>query len=359
MSDSGMGQRLRRLVARSCFEVVRLRDASAPSTYGYYLDRVRSASLPERLSYLVEHADARRNFEAILPKTRSVVVVAKRIPVHSHCDPSVRIARFAGINDYHLSFKRALNAFAEALALLQPNSAEASRACTDSAPILERELARSVHIGIVGHNQQLIIPGEGSHYLLAELFCQTDWTHYRQDFAKGGVPAPLPALGCARCGSCARQCPTGALTGGYDVGKCIAYWNTQHVGVLPPAIAVAMGNRLWGCDTCQDACPHNRGEHAAAALSQCGDFCERSALCDLTLTEILTLSQRQLRKRLQLTCLNHAHPALLIRNACIVIANTRQTRYIAPIASLASHARQPWLRETASWALSRLHPVLS
>ena len=155
--------------------------------------------------------------------------------------------------------------------------------------------------------------------------------------------------GCMRCckrGSrrCVASCPTGALSeSGYDVSRCLSYWSTQHRGEVPEEMARAMGARLWGCDSCQTNCPWVR----RAAPRPVGT----TPLSELTLGDILTSSGKQIQKRLAQSPLGDAHPSMIVRNACIVVANTGNDAYRGELERLAHDHATDWVRHTALWAL--------
>ncbi len=155
--------------------------------------------------------------------------------------------------------------------------------------------------------------------------------------------------GCMRCckrGSrrCVASCPTGALSeSGYDVSRCLSYWSTQHRGKVPEEMARAMGARLWGCDSCQTNCPWVR----RAAPRPVGT----TPLSELTLGDILTSSGKQIQKRLAQSPLGDAHPSMIVRNACIVVANTGNDAYRGELERLAQNHATDWVRHTALWAL--------
>ncbi len=155
--------------------------------------------------------------------------------------------------------------------------------------------------------------------------------------------------GCMRCCKrgwrrCVASCPTGALSeSGYDVSRCLSYWSTQHRGLVPEEMARAMGARLWGCDSCQTNCPWVR----RAAPRPVGT----TPLSELTLGDILTLSGKQLQKHLAQSPLGDAHPSMVVRNACIVVANTGNDAYRGELERLAQNHATDWVRHTALWAL--------
>ena len=143
---------------------------------------------------------------------------------------------------------------------------------------------------------------------------------------------------------CVASCPTGALSeSGYDVSRCLSYWSTQHRGLVPEEMARAMGARLWGCASCQTNCPWVR----RAAPRPVGT----TPLSELTLGDILTSSGKQLQKHLAQSPLGDAHPSMVVRNACIVVANTGNDAYRGELERLAQNHATDWVRHTALWAL--------
>lgn len=124
------------------------------------------------------------------------------------------------------------------------------RICVDSAPILERSFACSSGIGCIGKNNMLIIPGYGSYFYLAEILTT--------------VPLDIPDVKpvdniCGKCNNCIKACPTGALMGpnDFDSSKCLSYLTIESKGSIDENTGRKLGNCFFGCDICQEVCPHN------------------------------------------------------------------------------------------------------
>ena len=315
--------------------------ASATLTYGKYREIVDNG-VPPQLEYLRRNAECRAGFESLMPGTKSIVCCAIAMPRLAETAPC-KFARFCALGNYHDVFRDALGQLDGMLRDLYP--IQNSRICVDSAPILERELAVRAGLGSIGFNHMVIHPELGSFIALGELLLDVDlsgetWLNYRTGpfNAQSLVPG---AHGCCDPSKrrCVAACPTHALTAnGYDYHRCIAYWTTQHKGEIPEEFASAMGDVLWGCDRCQNACPRS-GKYVGASRP--------SPLETLEIVEILTLSGKALRKRLENSPLFDAAPNMVQRNAAIVAGNTHDTRYRDILESVAQNHACDWVRATA------------
>ncbi|GMV03909.1 MAG: tRNA epoxyqueuosine(34) reductase QueG [Gemmatimonadota bacterium] len=224
------------------------------------------------MAYLARpDAVARREaLEKTLAGVRSVVVVGHEYfqeDPEGVPDDSSRgvIARYARGRDYHKVVKKRLTTLGrwleqEVAAASGPGaSAEASgavawRAYVDTGPILERELARRAGLGWFGKNTMLIHPRKGSYFFLGVLLTDVELA----------PDEPFTADFCGSCTACLDACPTGALLGRdehgapvLDANLCISYLTIEHRGAIPAGLRPAMGNRIYGCDVCQEVCPWN------------------------------------------------------------------------------------------------------
>ncbi len=203
-------------------------------------------------------AVARREaLEHTLPGVRSVVVVAEPYdpddPPGIPDDPSLGvIARYARGRDYHKVLLRKLQAMARGL----PDGV-AARPYVDTGPILERALGREAGLGWQGRNTMLIHPRRGSYFFLGSLLVDAE--------VAGAGEAEEVGDHCGTCRACLDACPTGALLGRDDTGapvmdatRCISYLTIELDGPIPEELRPLMGNRVFGCDICQEVCPWNR-----------------------------------------------------------------------------------------------------
>ena len=199
------------------------------------------------MGYMEQHAPIRRNPQGLLPNARTVVSVAlnyypaEEMPTHNP-----RFARYAYGADYHDVMRHMLGTLAEYMQSIAPCHC---RCCCDTAPIFERYWAVKAGIGFTGRNSQLIIPGMGSYFFLGEVLTTLDI-----------APSQPLASQCGDCHRCVDACPVGAIASdaSIDARRCISCQTIENKGDIPLDVAQRMGRRVYGCDTCQEVCPHNR-----------------------------------------------------------------------------------------------------
>lgn len=197
------------------------------------------------MDYMARNTDKRLDPCLLVQGVRSIISVALNYaPAVRLPDGEPQIAAYALGKDYHDIVKARLHSLAARLGLT------AYRAFCDTAPVLERYWAEQAGLGWIGRNHQLIIPHAGSMFFLGELFTDAEADRY---------DTPTKPR-CGSCHACIEACPTGALgrDGRFSSGKCLSYLTIEHHGDIPPGLAAKMGDMVYGCDRCQDACPHNR-----------------------------------------------------------------------------------------------------
>ena len=203
-----------------------------------------------KMGYLHRNIEKRFDPGQLLNGARSVICVALNYrPAADELseDTPVRIARFGQYEDYHPFIKDRLFQLAEFI----KNGIEDGirfKACVDSVPIAERALAQRAGLGFIGRNHMLINPEMGSQFLLGELITTLDLE----------PDEPFAQVPCGDCGRCIRACPTGALSfdGFFDARKCISYLTIEEPDGIPAEFKSKIGNRIFGCDECILACPH-------------------------------------------------------------------------------------------------------
>ena len=204
------------------------------------------------MEYLVKRAGLREHPSRLLPEARSVIVVAMNYAVAGEMvstGPSQgEVARFARGLDYHQVIRGRLHLLAEELRRLVPDAR--CRATVDSAPMMERDFAQLAGLGWFGKNTTLITEQFGSWVVLGALITTAELT----------PDVPMVKSRCGSCRACLDACPTGALVAPYrlDARKCLSYWTIEHQGPIPNEMAERLDGRVFGCDACQQACPHNR-----------------------------------------------------------------------------------------------------
>lgn len=212
------------------------------------------------MHYMENHLDMRLDPRLLMDGLQSIVSVALNYaPGHTLPKGEYQFAAYALGKDYHDIVKQKLRQLAAFLInLLQVPSnddttpAEAAplqfRVFSDSAPILERYWAVKAGLGWTGRNHQLIVPRAGSMFFLGELFVSVPM-----------APDAPTANHCGACHQCVDACPTGALSlsNPFRAERCLSYQTIENRGDIPPDIAEKMGDTIYGCDRCQQACPWN------------------------------------------------------------------------------------------------------
>lgn len=250
------------------FDACGIAEVASADTEALFFDRWIAEGCHAGMKYMENYRDIRLNPAGLVEGARSVISVALNYyPAVKQSSDAPRISYYAYGKDYHLVVKDKLRQLWQYIADLVPvldtgsqanrpdqsdihtDHPSVARIFTDSAPILERYWAWKAGLGWIGKNTNLIIPGKGSFFFLGEIVTtlELDYDHPQAN----------------RCGSCRRcldACPTGALErpGHLDAGKCLSYLTIEHKGDIPTEQAARLGNRLYGCDTCQEVCPWNR-----------------------------------------------------------------------------------------------------
>jgi epoxyqueuosine reductase len=295
-----------------------------------WIDEGRHAGM----RYLAETRAVRADPEALLPGARSIICLAAPHPGQAWvaADGS-RFARYARGADYHGTLRqRALRVAARAREILGDDFGY--RVCVDSTPLSERSFAAAAGLGWIGKNGCLIDAEQGSYLLLAEIVTDLD------------LPVDSPVA--ERCGSCVRcleACPTGAFIepGLLDAARCLAYWTIEHRGVIPDPWKQALGDRVFGCDACQEACPWN----APLTVDIGADTPAPGR------AEILEMSKGGWRRRFGKTAVNRAKRRGLQRNAA-ASAGAKRDRACLPVLQSAAQVQEPGLADAAAWARERL-----
>lgn len=196
------------------------------------------------MDYMARNVDKRLDPQQLMPGVKSIVCVALNYaPATRMPHEELQFAAYALGKDYHDIVKSRLHALAERLEINN------NRAFCDTAPVLERYWASRAGLGWLGRNHQLIIPHAGSMFFLGELFLDITLEY----------DSPIKSR-CGTCRACIDSCPTHALCpdGTFRSSRCLSYQTIENRGDIPSDIAACMGNYVYGCDRCQDACPWNR-----------------------------------------------------------------------------------------------------
>lgn len=290
------------------------------------------------MTWLEQGADTRADPRSRLPDAASVVVFAVE---HHHVrppDPGGRtgiVARYAWGRDYHNLVGKRLRKLKRALLAHGIDSWGG----VDTAPILERAWAEAAGLGFTGKNCVQIVPARTSWMFLAVLFLAAEAT----------PDPPLARDHCGRCTRCLVACPTNAFVGprALDATRCISYWTIEARGLAPRELRPGFGRWIFGCDVCQEVCPHN----AAPPDPEEDDLRPRHAFLDLE--AILSSDDVALEARFTGTPLRRPGGIGLKRNALVVLGNLGDPEAIPSVRAALGHPA-PVVRAAAVWALGRL-----
>ena len=248
------------------------------------------------------------------------------------------IARYARGRDYHKVLRARLQALCDRIEARI--GAFGYRAFSDSAPVMEVELARSAGIGWRGKHTLLLDRDAGSWFFLGEILCD--------------LPLPADTPKEEHCGSCARCidiCPTQAIRAPYqlDARRCISYLTIEHKSAIPEELRPLIGNRVYGCDDCQLVCPWNR----FAKTSKEEDFAVRNGLDHASLVELFAWTESEFQERLRGSPIRRIGHERWLRNLAVGLGNAPSTPAVIEALHARKHHPSELVREHVRWALAR------
>jgi epoxyqueuosine reductase len=248
------------------------------------------------------------------------------------------ISRYALGRDYHKVVRKRLQKLV--LMIQQAVSDAHYRVFVDSAPVLEKPLAQKAGLGWIGKHTNLIAKDAGSWFFLGEIY--TD------------IPLIIDLSAdnhCGRCQACLQICPTQAIVAPYqlDARRCISYLTIELQGSIPEPFRTAIGNRVYGCDDCQQVCPWNH----FAQLTQEQDFLPRSSLDSSTLIELFEWDETTFLKRTEGSAIRRIGHERWLRNLAVAIGNAPTTGEIVAALQRRLWHTTPLVQEHIQWALEQ------
>jgi epoxyqueuosine reductase len=297
------------------------------------------------MDYMARHGVTRARPATLVPGTVRVLSVRMNYLPDAHESDAVLadgtrafISRYALGRDYHKVMRTRLQQLADRI------SAEIGpfgyRAFTDSAPVMEVELATRAGIAWRGKHTLALHREAGSSFFLGELFID--------------LPLPIDAPTTAHCGSCEAclpACPTGAIVAPYvvDARRCISYLTIELHGPIPEDLRPLMGNRVYGCDDCQLACPWNKYARPTAEP----DFTVRNGLDDVALVDLFAWTEAQFHQRLTGSAIHRIGYERWLRNLAVGLGNAPSSAPIVAALEARRDDASPLVREHVAWALGR------
>jgi len=266
------------------------------------------------MAWMENNTDVRTHPAMLIEHAHSILVVGDVYASRSeNIDPPItpgqgKIARYARGKDYHKRMKKRLIALADELRAAHP---EASfKVFVDTAPVPERELAQRAGIGWVAKHTLIIHPKLGSYLFLGGIVMSLD----------ASAPESQPTITdhCGSCTACIDACPTEAITDHQvDARKCISYLTIEHRDPIEPELASNIGDWIYGCDICQEVCPHNSPKPDAGATNDA----YRSDRWNFDVLEVIGWTEDDRREAFKGSAMKRAKLDMMQRNAKIVAKN--------------------------------------
>ncbi len=315
-----------------------------------YLQKWLDAGYHGGMDYLHKHGMLRARPAELVPGTLSVISVRLNYlpedtaPLERLADgEAAYISRYALGRDYHKMMRKRLQKLAGRIA--EAIGPFGYRVFVDSAPLLEKALARNAGLGWVGKNTLILNRKAGSFFFLGEIL----------------VDFPLPANQeqarnhCGSCTACLDLCPTNAFVDAntLDARRCISYLTIEYKGSIDPELRPLMGNRVFGCDDCQLVCPWNRFARPTAET----DFSPRHGMDNVSMAELFMWTEEEFLQRTEGSPIRRAGYEGWLRNLAIGLGNAPST--IPVLEALQARRDHPseLVREHVEWALDK-HGVL-
>lgn len=248
------------------------------------------------------------------------------------------ISRYALGRDYHKLLRNRLKRLQQKIQQTLPESS--NRLYVDSAPVLEKPLAEKAGLGWIGKHTNLLNKRSGSWFFLGEIY--------------SSIPLPIdsPAENhCGRCQACLEICPTQAITAPYqlDARRCISYLTIELRDAIPEPYRAAMGNRIYGCDDCQQVCPWNR----FAQVTGEQDFLARHELDSSSLIKLFEWDETTFLQKTEASAIRRIGYQRWQRNLAVALGNAPPSEAVAAALLKRLEQTSPMVKEHILWALNR------
>lgn len=298
-----------------------------------------AAGYAGQMRYLADRLHAYEHPRHVLDGVQSILMLGANYRTVEPCQTSAgegRVSRYAWGADYHDLIHARLRSLAEFHRRLTPRATV--RGVVDTAPLLEKEFAQAAGLGWIGKNTLLLNRQFGSWLFLAALLT-SEQLEYDEPFDRNL---------CGSCRACLNACPTAALVDAYqlDARKCISYLTIELRSPPPYELRRSMGDRLFGCDICQEVCPWNRQGPVTAEKA----FQPTPGMNPVELAELFALDDDALRQRFRRKPLWRSKRRGLLRNAAIVLGNRPQKAALPGLLHGLNDA-EPLVRASCAWAL--------
>ena len=328
------------------FDSCRVAQCAPPRHADEFGNWLREGAAGE-MKYMERAEEKRRDPQQVLPGARSIIVLALNYfqgqgPVPKAFGSTTgRIARYAWGEDYHDVVATKLDKIDDFLSKLGGTQ----KCYVDTGPVLERDFAAEA--GIVWHGKSTMLIDEklGTWFFLAEVLTTLDL-----------LPDASVKDRCGTCERCINACPTGAITAPHklDARRCISYLTIELKGAIPLELRPLIGDRIFGCDDCLDACPWNH----FAQVSHESRFAARRSTVAMSLRDYLALDEVQFRVLFRNSPIKRIKRRGFLRNVCVALGNVGD-RDDLPALQRAAEDREPLIAEHALWAMQQIQARLS
>ncbi|MGQ9488256.1 MAG: tRNA epoxyqueuosine(34) reductase QueG [Armatimonadota bacterium] len=320
-----------------------------PPAHALFFRQWLAQGFAGEMRYLHRTADARCDPRLVLPGAKSAVVVGLNYtpavsPVTE--DPMrATFARYALGKDYHETMKHKLQ---ELLGFIRQQVGDCqAKVYVDAGSVLERDLAWRAGLGWFGKNTMLINTRLGSYFFIGEVLLDVELEYDHPAFG-----------GCGTCTRCIEACPTGAIVAPYvlDATRCISYLTIELRGSIPEDLRPRIGNRVFGCDICQEVCPFNQPRaHAPlrAAPTREPAFQPREVTLAPRLADLLRMSEEQFRTAFRNSPVKRAKWRGLRRNVAVAMGNSHDPTALPLLQQELQRETDPMVREHLQWAVEQ------
>jgi epoxyqueuosine reductase len=298
------------------------------------------------MDYMAAHGSKRSRPAELVPGTQAVIMARMNYrPASAEIadDPAhAAISRYALGRDYHKLLRARLQKLADRIVAEVGDFGY--RVFTDSAPVMEVELAKNAGLGWRGKHTLLLSRQAGSWFFLGEIFVDLP------------LPPDAPTTDhCGSCRACLDACPTAAFAAPYrlDARRCISYLTIELKGAIPEMLRPLLGNRIYGCDDCQSVCPWNR----EAPLTREADFMPRHGLDSATLLELFEWDEATFNEKLAGSPIRRIGHERWLRNIAVTLGNALPSAAITAALEARRDHPSALVREHVAWALARHSPV--
>ena len=344
MSPAETAQQIKSLALTSGFDDCRIAPAQeAPHNQAFF--QWLAEGKHGEMAWMARNPERRADPRIVLPECKSVVMLALNYypgdtpitaPPITAPAPQGKIARYAWNDDYHDIILPKL----QHLDTMMQTLGGTQRYYVDTGPVLERDFANLAGLGWNGKSTLQIHPKLGTWFFLAAILTTLD--------AQNDAPGRDH---CGKCTRCMVACPTQAITAPHqlDARLCISYLTIEFKGSIPSHLRPLIGDRIYGCDACLDACPWNRFAQTSREIS----LLARPTIFSYSLRDFLAFSEEQFRTVFRASPIKRIKRSRFLRNVAVAIGNVGSPDDL-PALAIAKNDPDPLIAEHAAWATEQI-----